>query len=71
MHVARDEAQAATILATIVAALGAALLGRFREPSDRDVRAHVAHGLREDQQAEKLGYAPRAAVIHRDHMVHA
>ena len=28
-------------------------------------------GLREDQQAEKLGYAPRAAVIHRDHMVHA
>ncbi|MBO6767705.1 MAG: glutamate 5-kinase [Erythrobacter sp.] len=28
-------------------------------------------GLREEQQAEKLGYAPRAAVIHRDHMVHA
>ena len=26
-------------------------------------------GLREDQQARKLGYAPRAAVIHRDHMV--
>lgn len=26
-------------------------------------------GLREDQQAEKLGYAPRAAVVHRDHMV--
>ena len=26
-------------------------------------------GLREDQQAAKLGYAPRAAVIHRDHMV--
>ena len=26
-------------------------------------------GLREGQQAEKLGYAPRAAVVHRDHMV--
>ena len=26
-------------------------------------------GLREEQQAERLGYAPRAAVIHRDHMV--
>ena len=26
-------------------------------------------GLREEQQAEKLGYAPRAAVVHRDHMV--
>ncbi|MBX7496606.1 glutamate 5-kinase [Qipengyuania sp. 6B39] len=26
-------------------------------------------GLREDRQAEKLGYAPRAAVVHRDHMV--
>ena len=28
-------------------------------------------GLREEQQSAKLGYAPRAAVIHRDHMVHA
>ena len=28
-------------------------------------------GLREDRQAEKLGYAPRAAVVHRDHMVRA
>jgi glutamate 5-kinase len=26
-------------------------------------------GLREDHQARILGYAPRAAVIHRDHMV--
>lgn len=26
-------------------------------------------GLREDEQAAKLGYAPRAAVVHRDHMV--
>lgn len=26
-------------------------------------------GLREEAQAEKLGYAPRAAVVHRDHMV--
>ncbi|QYJ06699.1 glutamate 5-kinase [Qipengyuania flava] len=28
-------------------------------------------GLREEQQEAKLGYAPRAAVVHRDHMVHA
>lgn len=28
-------------------------------------------GLREDRQAERLGYAPRAAVVHRDHMVRA
>ncbi len=28
-------------------------------------------GLREDQQAQRLGYAPRAAVVHRDHMVRA
>jgi glutamate 5-kinase len=26
-------------------------------------------GLREEQQARTLGYAPRAAVVHRDHMV--
>lgn len=26
-------------------------------------------GLREDQQAKVLGHAPRAAVVHRDHMV--
>ena len=26
-------------------------------------------GLREEQQLAKLGYAPRAAVVHRDHMV--
>lgn len=26
-------------------------------------------GLREEQQEQKLGYAPRAAVVHRDHMV--
>jgi glutamate 5-kinase len=26
-------------------------------------------GLREDHQAKILGYAPRSAVIHRDHMV--
>ncbi|WP_390550904.1 glutamate 5-kinase [Qipengyuania sp. MTN3-11] len=26
-------------------------------------------GLREKEQAAKLGYAPRAAVVHRDHMV--
>ncbi|OBX19071.1 glutamate 5-kinase [Erythrobacter sp. QSSC1-22B] len=28
-------------------------------------------GLREAEQAEQLGYAPRAAVVHRDHMVRA
>ncbi|MDN3646005.1 glutamate 5-kinase [Pontixanthobacter aestiaquae] len=27
-------------------------------------------GLREGDQAAKLGYTPRAAVVHRDHMVH-
>lgn len=26
-------------------------------------------GLREEEQAERLGYAPRAAIVHRDHMV--
>lgn len=26
-------------------------------------------GLRNDQQAERLGYAPRAALVHRDHLV--
>ena len=26
-------------------------------------------GLREDHQAKILGYAPRAAVVHRDHLV--
>ncbi|MAW90935.1 MAG: glutamate 5-kinase [Altererythrobacter sp.] len=28
-------------------------------------------GLREEEQAAKLGYSPRAAVVHRDHMVKA
>ena len=28
-------------------------------------------GLREEEQATRLGYAPRAAVVHRDHMVRA
>ncbi|MXO51284.1 glutamate 5-kinase [Erythrobacter gaetbuli] len=28
-------------------------------------------GLREDEQAARLGYVPRAAVVHRDHMVRA
>ena len=28
-------------------------------------------GLREEEQAQKLGYSPRAAVVHRDHMVRA
>ena len=28
-------------------------------------------GLREDEQAARLGYSPRAAVVHRDHMVRA
>jgi len=28
-------------------------------------------GLREGDQEAKLGYAPRAAVVHRDHMVHS
>ena len=28
-------------------------------------------GLREGEQASRLGYSPRAAVVHRDHMVRA
>lgn len=28
-------------------------------------------GLREEEQAARLGYSPRAAVVHRDHMVRA
>ena len=39
------------------------------EYSSAECRAIL--GLREEQQAAKLGYAPRAAVIHRDHMVRA
>jgi len=27
-------------------------------------------GLRASEQEARLGYAPRAAVVHRDHMVH-
>jgi len=27
-------------------------------------------GLKNEEQEERLGYAPRAAVVHRDHMVH-
>ena len=38
------------------------------EYSAAECRAII--GLREDEQQAKLGYAPRAAVIHRDHMVH-
>ncbi len=33
------------------------------------VECRTILGLREEQQAKRLGYAPRAAVIHRDHMV--
>ena len=31
---------------------------------------HAIIGLKQDQQGDKLGYAPRAAVIHRDHLVY-
>jgi glutamate 5-kinase len=37
------------------------------EYSASECRAIV--GLREPEQEAKLGYAPRAAVVHRDHMV--
>jgi glutamate 5-kinase len=37
------------------------------EYSSSECRAIL--GVREDGQAEILGYAPRAAVVHRDHMV--
>jgi glutamate 5-kinase len=38
------------------------------EYSAAEVRAIA--GLREAEQEAQLGYAPRAAVVHRDHMVH-
>ncbi|MDG6078817.1 glutamate 5-kinase [Erythrobacter litoralis] len=34
------------------------------------VECRTILGLREREQAAKLGYAPRAAVVHRDHMVY-
>lgn len=46
---------------------GRTLAQGLAEYSATECRAIM--GLRESTQAEKLGYAPRPAVIHRDHMV--
>ncbi len=46
---------------------GRILAQGLAEYSAHECRAIM--GLRENAQAEKLGYAPRPAVIHRDHMV--
>ena len=35
------------------------------------VECRAILGLREEEQAQRLGYSPRAAVVHRDHMVRA
>ena len=58
--------------------LAAALADRGLTKGDRLAQGLVEYaaeecraimGMRQDTQAEMLGYAPRAAVIHRDHMV--
>lgn len=54
-------------LVAIFGALGERLGQGLVEYTSGECRAIL--GLREDGQAEKLGYVPRAAVVHRDHMV--
>lgn len=54
-------------LVTVVSAKGDRVAQGLCEYSARDCRAIL--GLRHEAQAEALGYAPRAAVIHRDHLV--
>lgn len=54
-------------LVTVVTAKGDRIAQGLSEYSAADCRAIM--GARQDAQAEKLGYAPRAAVIHRDHLV--
>ena len=52
---------------------GAFLIGfrEFRVRAEAVFDAVLLLGLREEEQAAKLGYSPRAAVVHRDHMVKA
>lgn len=54
-------------LVEIIASDGAKL-GQGLAEYDAPELERIA-GLREEQQAAKLGYAPRGAAIHRDHMV--
>ena len=54
-------------LVTIVSAKGDRLAQGLVEYSAEECRAIL--GLKQEGQAQKLGYAPRAAVVHRDHMV--
>ena len=54
-------------LVTIVSAKGDRIAQGLCEYSADDCRAIM--GLRMQAQGERLGYAPRAAVIHRDHLV--
>lgn len=54
-------------LVTIVGSKGDRLAQGLVEYSAEECRAIM--GLKQDAQAERLGFAPRAAVIHRDHMV--
>lgn len=54
-------------LVTVVSAGGDRVAQGLCEYSAAECRAIM--GLRQEAQGEKLGYAPRAAVIHRDHLV--
>jgi glutamate 5-kinase len=54
-------------LVSVVSALGQTLAQGLIEYSAADCRKII--GLREGDQANALGYAPRSAVVHRDHMV--
>ena len=54
-------------LVSVVSMSGEKLAQGLAEYSVEDVQAIA--GKRAEEQAEKLGYAPRSAVVHRDHMV--
>lgn len=54
-------------LVRIVTMRGEALAQGLAEYDVEEIQAIA--GKRESEQAERLGYAPRAAVVHRDHMV--
>ncbi len=54
-------------LVTVVSAKGDRVAQGLCEYSAAECRAIM--GVRQEAQGEKLGYAPRAAVIHRDHLV--
>ena len=54
-------------LITVVSAKGDRVAQGLCEYSAAECRAIM--GLKQEAQAEKLGYTPRAALIHRDHLV--